>query len=82
MIGEEEFLFPYLASQLDEGDKELLLVVAVEVAKLGTWRRDLSSEYGSKLTRSLDGNTSKTTDILTTDKAATLPPRLQSVDDL
>ncbi|KAJ8318644.1 hypothetical protein KUTeg_003735 [Tegillarca granosa] len=82
LIGEEELLFPYLASQLDEGDKELLLVVSVEVAKLGSWRRDLPSENASKLTRSLDENTSNTKDILANDKAATLPPRLQSVDDL
>jgi josephin len=43
-IGDKESLFSFLHRELQNGEKELLIVVSKEVDREGAWRRDDDSE--------------------------------------
>lgn len=71
-IGDEESLFLFLQKELENGEKELLIVVSQEVEQAGTWRRNSDAS----------GNLSTSSDQHSANETATSNANLQPLDDL
>lgn len=71
-IGDEESLFLFLQKELENGEKELLIVVSQEVEQAGTWRRNSDASV----------NLSTSSDQHSANETATSNPNLQPLDDL
>lgn len=71
-IGDEESLFLFLQKELENGEKELLIVVSQEVEQAGTWRRNSDASV----------NLSTSSDQHSANETATSNANLQPLDDL
>ena len=73
VIGDEDSLFSFLQSELENGEKELLIVVSQEVEQAGTWRRNSDVSTDLSCGSHQHGGTQET---------ATSNANIQTLDDL